>query len=470
MSNESDLQNELFRSEFTMFAIKAFEILNPVRKLNITPAFMGISHVLGEVAAGRLSRVLITVPPRSGKSYLASSAFPAYLLGCDPSMRIIAASYSNELAAKFARDCRSIMGHERYRILFPDTTIQGKNTETEIETSLGGFRLATSVGGTLTGRGGNLIIIDDPMKADEAMSRATRDRTWDWFTGVASSRLDNKAEDKIIVVMQRLHADDIAARLIERGDWHHLCLPAIAECDQHFDIPGGRIVLRKAGDVLDPYREPLPVLERLKRDLGSSVFQAQYQQQPVPESGMMIKREWIQWYDRRPERKPGQLIVHSWDTAQKAGAHNDFSVGTIWLVQGADAYLLNVVRGRFDYPELRNKIREQYFREKPNTILIEETGVGTAVAQELGKMAFPVLAFRVMDDKQTRMSVQSAKIEQGRLHLPRGANWIGDFVDEILAFPNGRHDDQVDTVSQLFAWLDRRKMGAVIGSYNYGYK
>jgi len=466
MSAPFSFHDELCRSQFLAFAVNAFGIVNPGRRMNLNVAVLGIAAGLDHVLRDKSRRLLITVPPRSGKSLLASIALPAFCLGKDPRSRIIAASYSADLAAKLARDCRLVMRHESYRRFFPDTILAGKNTEMELETSQGGFRFATSVGGTLTGRGGNLIVVDDPMKPDEAASRTSRDKVLEWFRATVQSRLDDKSADKIIVVMQRLHEDDLAGHLIEMGGWDHICLPAIAEHDEQVDIGGGRTLLRKAGSLLDTKREPVEVLDELKRNLGTAAFQAQYQQRPVPAEGAMIKREWLRTYSRLPPFAPTDIIVHSWDTAQKTAAQNDFSVGTIWRLSGPDAYLLNVVRGRFDFPTLKHKVRQQFYQQKPRTILIEDTGVGTALAQELHREGLPIIAMPLLGlDKISRMSVQSAKIEQGRLFLPERAVWLGDFLSELLAFPNGRHDDQVDTVSQLFAWMDRRQSKVLVGRY-----
>jgi hypothetical protein len=306
-----------YRTTFSLFATKAFTIVNPGQTFVGTGAFLAMAHALAEVEAGRMQRLLITVPPRSGKSLLASIALPAYILGRDPTRRIICASYSGELAAKLARDCRTVMTDRSYRLLFPGTVMAGKNTESEFETSRGGFRYATSVGGTLTGRGGNVIIIDDAMKPDEAMSRVARERVWEWFTGTVGSRLDNKAEDAIVLVMQRLHVDDLVGRLLDRGGWDHLRIPAIAETEQSLPIGAGQFFTRAPGDVLDSQREPRDVLEQIRRELGSATFEAQYQQQPVPEEGGLVQWRWFASYDRAPGREPGDWVVISWDSRHR---------------------------------------------------------------------------------------------------------------------------------------------------------
>jgi len=294
MMSQRDL-TALVRESFPAFAVKAFNILNGGPDLSTTLAFAAISHKLAQVEAGCIRRLLINVPPRSGKSLLASIAFPAFVLGRNPGRRVICASYSGELSAKLSRDCRTVMQHPSYGALFPGTVLAGKNTETELETSRGGFRYSTSVGGTLTGRGGNFIVIDDPIKPEDANSASGRERVWEWFTETVGSRLDNKAEDAFIVVMQRVHVDDLSGRLLERGGWDHLCIPAIAETEQSVEIRPGTYRVRKPGDVVDPEREPREVLDQIKAEIGTRVFEAQYQQNPIPEDGGLLKWNWFKF-------------------------------------------------------------------------------------------------------------------------------------------------------------------------------
>lgn len=201
--------------------------------------------------------------------------------------------------------------------------------------------------------------------------------------------------------------------------------------------------------------------------IGSNVFSAQYQQAPVPEGGAMIKREWLKRYTALPQRAGKTYIVQSWDTAQKPGLGNDFSVGTTWLVHGKDVYLIGVVRGRFDYPTLKRELVRSYQTHKPIAVVIEDAGTGTALAQELKRERYPIVAIRPDGDKVTRMAIRSVHIETGHLHLPTSAPWLGDFETELLSFPNGRHDDQVDTVSQLFTWLEfRTRTRPLQGTYS----
>ena len=272
------------------------------------------------------------------------------------------------------------------------------------------------------------------------------------------SRLDDKQNGAIVIVMQRLHEDDLAGVLLRSSDeWTVVSLPAIAEQDEEIPIGNGQIHVRRAGDVLHPEREPREALERLRAQLGAEIFAAQYQQQPVPPGGAMIKRAWVRRYDQLP--KSGQ-VIQSWDVANKQGEENDYSVCTTWLVHENKYYLIDVLRGRFDFPTLRTKVLEHAKLHKASRILIEDAGFGTALIQELKTAHFSVIPVKPEYDKKIRMAIQSAKFESGQVFFPKEAPWLADLEAELFAFPSGRHDDQVDSISQALghkfpsSWTD----------------
>ena len=412
---------------------------------------------LQECYKGRIKRLIITLPLRSLKSICASVAFPAWALGWDPTLRFICVSYSNELTRKHALDCRAVMESNWYRRVLPRTPLHPeKNTELEFMTTRRGFRLGTSVGGTLTGKGGNFIVIDDPMKPLEATSKAERDAVKQWYGGTLYSRLDDKAEDVIILIMQRLHVDDLVAHVVEKEPWLHLELPAIAEVDQRVPTGPDSFHDRRAGDGLHPEYESRETLEQIKANLGSHHFSAQYQQNPVPPGGGMIKREWLRFYRERPPRSPNDQIVQSWDTASKATEISDYSVGMTWHVQDRDYYLLDVVRERLEYPFLKKRVVEWHQKHTPDALLIEDKGSGTSLIQDLEQEGIRPIGITPEQDKVTRMSAQSARIQAGYVWLPERAPWLQDFQTEILQFPYGRHDDQVDAMSQFLGWISDR--------------
>jgi len=459
-ASDRAILDAVLRDDLAAFTQRCFQTVVPGQRFLPNWHVEAIAHQLERCQQREIRRLVITLPPRNLKSIGASVAFPAFALGHDPTLRIVCASYSQDLAAKHARDCRTVMESAWYQRLFPRTCIDPrKNTEGEFETTARGYRLATSVGGTLTGRGGNLIIIDDPLRAADALSETKRGAVNEWYDSTLSSRLDSKAEDVIVIIMQRLHVDDLVGHVLEKGEaWTHLNLPAIADATEEVALGGGDVQHRSPGDVLHPEREPLAVLDQLKAAMGSQAFSAQYQQTPVPPDGDLIKRAWFRSYDRPPERSQGDQIVQSWDTASKASQKNDFSVCTTWLMQRSDYYLLDVLRERLEFPDLRRRILTHAKAHDARAVLIEDAGSGAALIQDLkreGKLR--PIAIRPDGDKIVRLEGQSAVIEAGHVLLPETAPWRSDFLLEVMAFPHGRYDDQVDSLSQFLIWAAKKR-------------
>jgi hypothetical protein len=312
---------------------KVFVTLEPGQAYVPNWHLEAIGYQLERVRRGEIMRLIINMPPRSLKSMTASVAFPAFVLGHNPTRRIICVSYSGDLAKKHANDFRAVLEAPWYRSVFPTARIGQKDSETEIELTARGSRLATSVGGTLTGRGGDLIIIDDPLKPDDAYSEIKRNAANGWFKNTLLSRLDDKRTGAIIIVMQRVHMDDLTGFVTSQSDeWEVLNLAAIAEVDEVIPISDTDVHRRRIGEALSPVREPLSVLENMKLQLGSDAFSAQYQQMPVPPGGAIIKRHWIKRYAELPLQRECFLILQSWDTASKGGPENDFSVCTTWFI------------------------------------------------------------------------------------------------------------------------------------------
>jgi len=367
---------------------------------------------------------------------------------------LIVVSYSADLAIKHGNDFRTVVNSAEYHAIFPGMRISTmKNTQTEVVTTLNGFRLAISIDGALTGRGGDIIIIDDPIAALAALSQKSREHVVNWYSNTLLSRLDDKQDGAIVLVMQRLHEDDLAGVLLRASDeWTVLSLPAIAEEDEEIPIGNGQIYFRHADDVLHPERESREVLESLRAQLGPEIYEAQYQQRPVAPGGAMIKRDWIRRYDQLPKSGP---IIQSWDVANKQGEENDYSVCTTWLVHENRYYLIDVLRGRFDFPTLRTKVSQHAELHKASQILIEDAGFGTALIQELKTAHFSVIAVKPEYDKKIRMAIQSSKFSNGQVFFPKESPWLRDLEGELFAFPNGRHDDQVDSISQALGYKSR---------------
>jgi predicted phage terminase large subunit-like protein len=445
----------ILRTELPFFIRKVFVTISPGETYLHNWHVDAIAHQLMRVHSGEGRRLLINQPPRSLKSICVSVAYVAWLLGHDPTRRVIVASYSGDFAAELHRQFRMVASSAWYAALFPNLR-WAKETGLELITTQGGSRYATSVGGTLTGRGADLIVVDDPLNANEVQSEPARKRVIDWYGGALVSRLNDKQAGAIVAVMQRLHEDDLAGHLVRQGGWDHLDMPAIALDDEIIALGHGQTHVRRSGDVLHPERESRKALDAIKAEVGSLLFSAQYQQRPVPLEGNLIRRSWFRVYDDLPASPSRTKIVQSWDIAMMTGGQNDYSVCTTWLTDNNDAYLLHVYRGRLEYPELRRKVVSLAAEHRPITVLIENAGPGMNLLQDLRTgmprgMTRPI-AVKPEGSKVDRMAAQSAKIEAGHVHLPNSAPWLGEFLTELLSFPNGRHDDQVDSVSQFLRW------------------
>ena len=450
----------LARNDLATFVGLAFPIVEPGAQYLANWHIRAICHLLERVARGECERAIITMPPRSLKSVAASVAFPAWLLGRDPTKKLICVSYADNLAVNQANLCRTLVAHQMYRTMFPRFGIHPrKNTENEFQTTQGGGRLATSTGGQLTGRGGDIIIIDDPMKAGDAHSGTIRQAVLDWYRSTLVTRLNNPREGAIVLVMQRLHVDDLAGVLLAGDGWEHLNLPAIAEVDERIQIGPSQWHERKIGDLLHAARLGHTELERFRTDLGSLAFSAQYQQSPAPTEGNLIKRKWFKDYE--PDKQPirHMEIIQSWDTAMKGDPSNDFSVCITIAKNGSNYFVVDVLRRRMSYPALLQCALEQYQQHYPESIVVEDHGSGQSLAADLDHRNFPVLPQRCKGDKETRLARVAALVESGNVHLPFGAAWRDDFVKELTSFPNARNDDQVDAFSQALIYLKDQERG-----------
>jgi hypothetical protein len=287
---------------------------------------------------------------------MSSVAFPAYILGHDPTKRIIAISYDLKLAIKHHNDFRTVIMSPWYRDLFPETVIsRTKNTETEVVTTRGGCRLATSIEGTLTGRGGDFLIVDDPLNAADALSDSKRQHLNDVVKQSLMSRLDDPQNGGFVFAMQRLHDDDPTGVLVRSsGGWTVLKLAAIAEQDEKIKIGPDEYYTRHAGDVLHADRQPRSTLDRIRAEIGADTFAAQYLQAPVPPGGVMIKREWVARHDDMPARSSSSKMIQSWDVAWTTGSESAWSVCTTWLIDGKFYDLIDVRRGPIRLSDLES--------------------------------------------------------------------------------------------------------------------
>ena len=445
------LYSLMLRNDFESFLRRSLLTLNPGTPFLPNWHIKAITYQLDRVRRGEINRLIINMPPRHLKSLTVTVAFTAFVLGNDPGQRIYAISYGSELSLKHARDFRALVESGWYQRAFPKMKIL-RGTDDDVTTTKRGFRKATSVGGALTGMGGNMIIIDDPQKPADALSDPLRNKVTDWVSNTLMSRLDNKETGAIILVTQRVHVDDLSGFLMtERRGWEVLSLPAIAEAEESIPIGENAFYYRKVGEALHPEHESIETLQRLQEELGPDVFASQYQQSPVPAGGNMIKREWIRYYHKHelPVRSWKTKIVMSLDTAAKDGAQNDYSAIATFLVDDGVYYLLDLTRGRYDFPLLRSTVLELAKHFKPDWVLIENASTGIALAQELKPMLRrPVELVKIEHNKAIRVFVQQQKFAAGFVRFPSGAPFLAGLERELLSFPQCKHDDQVDSISQ----------------------
>lgn len=461
MMTDKQLAHALLKTDFLTFVQRVFQEVSPGTPLMTNWHLEAICYVLELVANKTRRRQIIEVPPRSLKSICASVALPAWMLGLDPTRKIITVSYSQELATMHAAACRQVMKSAWYRELFPGTVISpGKDKESYYRTTVGGFRDATSVGGTLTGKGGDLIIIDDPAKPDEILSEVQRTSVNNWYNRTLLSRLNNKKTDGILLVMQRLHAEDLAGHVRLQEPWDALTIPAIATTDERVPTGFGKWHQRSKGNVIDPRREPREVLDGLKNAMGTYAFSAQYQQDPLPPDGSIVEWSWFKQYSVAPQRNRSHF-VQSWDTASKNTEFADYSVCTTWAIIDYNYYLLDIYRAQLNFPQLRDAVIRQAEKWQPHEIWIEDAAAGMHLIPDLRlerPIGMPVpIPVTPEKDKVTRLHAVSAIVEQGRVFLPTQAPWLEPLRIELIQFPHGKHDDQVDSISQFLGRQESKR-------------
>jgi predicted phage terminase large subunit-like protein len=460
----------LLRTDFGSFIERCFYQLNPSAKLMPNWHHEVIASRLDDCRRGKLRRLIINVPPRSLKSLAASIAFPAWALGHNPAAQLLCVSYAQDLSDKFARECRSVMTSDWYKRTFATRLSSQKQAVEEFVTTANGYRLATSVGGVITGRGADFIIIDDPLKPEDAESEALRRAANQWYDNTLYSRLNDKRTGCIILIMQRLHEDDLVGHVLAQDSWDVLRFPAIAEAAEQFVITtpsGGRTFTRQEGDVLHPEREPRMLLQSIRKTLGERNFAGQYQQAPAPAEGMLVKPEWFRHYAPHEQPKRFERVIQSWDTANKVSELSDYSVCTTWGIRAKQIYLLDVFRQRLEFPELKRAVKQRAALFNASVILIEDRASGTQLIQELRSEGLhQVKACKSAKDKVMRMHAQTPRIEGGFVYLPRQAPWLAEYLHELTTFPAAKYDDQADSTSQALEWITiKGSEPGIIGFY-----
>jgi len=452
MKHPKEIVAALCRKDLTAFVYAAWPIVYPGRPFVPNWHIEVVCHHLQAVVTGQAAnKLVLNQPPRSLKSFIVSICLPAWVLGQDPSRSVIVASYADGLSSKFSRECRMLMESPFYKRVFPGTVLSGKITEAEFETTQNGGRLMTSVGGTLTGRGADLLIVDDPMKAQDAYSALEHQRVADWFDTTAFTRR-NSTDSPVIVTQQRLHENDLSGHLIEPG-WPALVLSAQAAKKEQYEMAGGHIYVRKAGELLQPGRDSLDELLLIKQQVGGHRFAAQYQQDPLPSEGNIVKTHYIKRYDVLPACVRRPEVVITVDPASKPGEHNDYTAVVVSLITRHEVYVLECMRGHWTNNQIQTRVAGLAERYTANLIIVEDTAIGPALVQDLrAKLRTPTVAQSPKGTKEDRLWARVGLFEAGKVLLPIDQPWSADFEAELLGFPGAKHDDQVDA---LVLALDR---------------
>lgn len=444
-------------ADLKVFTRHAFNTIFPGKEFLDNWHVDAIIHHLELCVKGEMPRLIINMPPRHLKSFIASVVLPAFILSRDPSAKIICISYSDDLARMLARDFRRIVESHWYQKIFTQVRIL-KTTENEFVTDKGGFRFATSVGGTLTGRGGDFIIIDDPIKPEDTMSERIRQTTNEWYKSTLLSRLDDKKRSVLILVMQRLHVNDLTGFVESSGGFQKLSLPAIAPRDEHIAIGTGKFHHRLADTALHEEREGVDTLNNIRNEVGTFNFAAQYQQRPETPDGSLFKRKWFKIITKRPETNINGYMIVSIDAALSTSDTADYTAISLIYSDNQQHYVLSSERGRWDYEMLREKALAYVRRYGDQvTFLVEAAGAGISLIQSLKKSGVRCFHHTPKDSKVSRAALVLPIIQSGRVHIVSRQgynNWVEPYLNELVNFPNGRFDDQVDSLVQALRWAE----------------
>lgn len=458
------------------FTRAAWPIVEPATPFKPNWHIDAVCDHLEACRAREIRRLVINIPPRHMKSLNVSVLWPVWWWTTEPWIRFLTASYAEKLATRDAVKSRRIIDSGWYRARWGHVflLLRDQNQKARYENDQTGHRIATSVGGTGTGEGGDVIVIDDPHKADEVESDVERENVLDWHDGTISTRFNDPATGVEVLVMQRLHEQDLTGHVLDRGGWEHLCLPAEYEPSHPFVWPDDP--RSEPGELLWPGHFGTGELAELKLDLGSYRAAGQLQQRPAPAEGGIFKLAGLRYFNPAFLEPPSPLtftrIVQSWDTAFKEKQTSDYVAGALWGVHGANRYLLAVDRARRSLTDTKRAIRslyaytEQTYPLLPHSVLIENKANGVDIIAELRYELAGIVPVNPQGDKVQRAHAVSPIWESGNVYVPgfarsdgvgydpaRTPGWVQEWIGEHTGFPNGAHDDQVDTTTQVLNWL-----------------
>lgn len=489
LPSRDELTAERCRRRLSTFIREAWPIVEPA-----TPFVHGwhidvLSEHLEAVGRGELRRLIINIPPRTMKSLTTAVFWPCWEWLEAAHLRWLFATYAQSLSLRDSVRCRRLIqskGGKADGTLFERVGYQGllallddepwgltgdQNAKEKYETTLTGMRLATSVGGIATGEGGDRIVIDDPLNAKQARSDAERLAANKWWDETMTTRFNN-AEAAGVIVMQRLHEEDLTGHLLAQGGWHHLCLPAEYEPSHPFvypssvTLPSGRELpgdpRTEEDELLEPVRLSPERLAELARGLGSYGYAGQMQQRPAPLEGGMFKRHWWQRWETHPTF---DRVISSWDMrfSDSQEASSSYVVGQVWGMHGANRFLLAQIRARLSFTETLKAVAALDAFRHASAKLVEKKANGAAVVDTLKAKIPGLIPIEPEGGKEVRAAAAEPIVEAGNVYLPDGEyipaplgyeqTAVADFIAEHTVFPNGAHDDQVDALSQALAWL-----------------
>lgn len=468
------MEADVLAGNLNRYTVAAWPVLEPATEFVPGPHLDVIAEYLEAVSEGDIRRLIINMPPRYMKSISVSVMWPTWEWARRPERRFMFSSYAQSLADKHSTDRRTLIESQWYRARWPHVEFaDDQNTKRKFQNTARGQMLATSFGGMATGEGGDVLVIDDPLDPEEAHSAIERTKVNRLFDQKFITRLDDKTKGAIVIVMQRLHEDDLVGHLLAKGgdEWTVLRLPGLAEKHEVITYPrSGRQFVRAPGDAL--WREPPELLAHLRdHEMGAFAFASQYQQRPSPAEGGILRRAWWQFYD------PANLVswtlptpdyvVCSWDTSLKGKTTSDYCVGQAWAYIGAYRYLLRGFRERCGLPETKLAVHEmdayiaRTFPNIPRSTVVENAANGPEVVAELREFVNGITLSNPDGDKVRRAHAVTPQLQAGQVFLPgfrsadgngadtaRTAPWVLDFIEECAVFDHGTHDDQVDAFTQ----------------------
>lgn len=456
-------------NDFSYFFRAAWDVIEPETPLQWNWHHECMAEHLMAVHQGEIKRLIINIPPRTTKSLETTVCFPVWTWLKKPSNRFIFGSYADTLSRKHSLLRRSLIESDWFQTYWNNKfqMRDDQNVKTNFINDKTGHMVSFGMLGSVTGEGGDYVIIDDPHNPKKAASDAEREAAITAFDYSWSTRLNDKKTGRIIVIMQRLHEKDLTGHLLQKNAGYvHLKIPQISEQPTTLIFPlSKKEIIRKPGDLLHPERDGHPEIDQIKKDLGSYGFAAQQQQEPSPAGGGLLKRKWWKFYKELPG-KIDEMII-SLDTTFKESDNSDYAVAQCWVKSGANKYLVDQVRDRMDFVTMSKAFQAFCYKHpQAHAKIIEAKANGEAIISALKNKIPGLIAFNPKTSKEQRVQAVSPEIEAGNIYLPDPsiAGWIGDFIEECSKFPNAANDDQVDAMTQALIRFQDQQSGNFVAN------